>query len=176
VSYFEIYNDYLSDLLLSVASSASSQYSSDPFSGPSGSASSIYSTDLTIIEDKTGQTVIRNLSRPIVSSEEEALNYLFEGETNRSIAEHQMNKTSSRSHCIFTIYFELRSKIDPSAGIIISKLNLVDLAGSERVGKTGTSGNLLVEANNINRSLTYLEQVSFSFFCVFVVCNINYFF
>ena len=31
----------------------------------------------------------------------------FQGETNRSIAAHQLNKQSSRSHCIFTVYLEV---------------------------------------------------------------------
>lgn len=40
-----------------------------------------------------------------------------------------------------------------------SKLHLVDLAGSERVEKTGSSGIVQKEANHINRSLSFLEQV-----------------
>jgi kinesin family protein 6/9 len=43
--------------------------------------------------------------------------------------------------------------------MIFSKLHLVDLAGSERTKKTATSGNQLVEARHINKSLSYLEQV-----------------
>ena len=41
-----------------------------------------------------------------------------------------------------------------------SKLNMVDLAGSERLVKTGTEGALAKEATYINKSLTFLEQVS----------------
>ena len=41
-------------------------------------------------------------------NEEEALNLLFEGETNRAIAMHSLNKASSRSHCIFTLHIESR--------------------------------------------------------------------
>lgn len=40
-----------------------------------------------------------------------------------------------------------------------SKLHIVDLAGSERVNKTGSVGNVQKEANYINRSLSFLEQV-----------------
>jgi kinesin family protein 6/9 len=65
-----------------------------------------------------------------VATEEDALSLLFEGETNRAIAEHQLNRSSSRSHAIFSISLELRSA-DESSHIISSKLNLVDLAGSE---------------------------------------------
>jgi kinesin family protein 6/9 len=95
----------------------------------------------------------------IANNEEDALNYLFEGETTRSIAEHQMNKRSSRSHCIFTVHLEARSRVESSEKVIYSKLNLVDLAGSERLSKTQSEGVTLKEAMHINRSLAYLEQV-----------------
>jgi kinesin family protein 3/17 len=49
-----------------------------------------------------------------------------------------MNKDSSRSHSIFTLYVE-QSMIDEKGNerITLGKLNLVDLAGSERLSKTG---------------------------------------
>lgn len=61
-----------------------------------------------------------------------ALHCLFQGEMNRSIAEHQMNKNSTRSHCVFTIYVEARSRVESSERLVVSKLNLVDLAGTAR--------------------------------------------
>ena len=91
--------------------------------------------------------------------EEDALNMLFEGEINRSYAAHEMNSHSSRSHCIYTIHIEQRSRVESLEKMIYSKLHLVDLAGSERVKKTNTSGGQLVEARHINKSLSYLEQV-----------------
>ena len=39
---------------------------------------------------------VRGLTQQIANSEEEALNYLFEGETNRAIAQHSLNSNSSR--------------------------------------------------------------------------------
>lgn len=51
------------------------------------------------------------LTHQIANSEEEALHLLFEGETNRSIAEHQLNKSSTRSHCIFTLHLDIRYSI-----------------------------------------------------------------
>lgn len=103
--------------------------------------------------------MVRGLAQHIANSEEEALNLLFEGETNRSIAEHQLNKNSTRSHAIFTIHMESRSRVESSEKVIYSKLNLVDLAGSERLSKTKTTGAFLKEAMYINKSLTFLEQV-----------------
>ncbi len=92
-------------------------------------------------------------------NEEEALNCLFEGEQNRTTADNILNKTSSRSHAIFTIHLESRSTIETSEKVIHSQLNLVDLAGNERTKKTGAEGLTLREAAYINRSLSYLEQV-----------------
>lgn len=87
------------------------------------------------------------------------MNLLFEGEANRTISEHQLNKQSTRSHCVFSVYLEMKSRIESSEKVRTSKLNFVDLAGSERVKKTGSTGLTLKEANYINKSLTFLEQV-----------------
>ncbi|XP_036189640.1 kinesin-like protein KIF9 isoform X3 [Myotis myotis] len=83
---------------------------------------------------------------------------LQQGETNRIIGSHTMNKNSSRSHCIFTIYVEARSRTLSDEKYITSKINLVDLAGSERLGKSGSEGRVLKEATYINKSLSFLEQ------------------
>uniref|UniRef100_A0A8C9EQQ9 Kinesin-like protein n=1 Tax=Pavo cristatus TaxID=9049 RepID=A0A8C9EQQ9_PAVCR len=81
------------------------------------------------------------------------------GETNRVIAEHTLNKNSSRSHCIFTIYIESRFRVLSDVRCINSKINLIDLAGSERLSKTGSEGRVLKEAAYINKSLSFLEQI-----------------
>lgn len=70
---------------------------------------------------------------------------MFEGQTNRTISEHKLNKRSSRSHGIFTIVLEMRSKVESSEKILISKINIIDLAGSERTKKTQTDGSVLLE-------------------------------
>jgi kinesin family member 6/9 len=103
-------------------------------------------------------TASRLNSRPCrASTEEEALNLLFLGDTNRMIAETPMNMASSRSHCVFTLHLEVRR---PGEAVVRrSKLHLVDLAGSERVGKSGIDGTILTEAKYINASLHFLEQV-----------------
>jgi kinesin family protein 6/9 len=72
------------------------------------------------------------------SNEEEALNLLFIGDTNRIISSTPMNMASSRSHCIFTAHIVARKAGEDT--IRKSKLNLVDLAGSERVWKSGVDG------------------------------------
>ena len=112
---------------------------------------------VTMQEDEDGNVHMRNLSATMANTEEEALNLLFIGDTNRMIAETPMNLASSRSHCIFTVTIESRGQ--GSDVIRRSKFNLVDLAGSERVHKTQAGGQLLQEAKYINLSLHYLEQV-----------------
>ncbi|KAG2496239.1 hypothetical protein HYH03_005837 [Edaphochlamys debaryana] len=108
-------------------------------------------------EADDGTVSYRNLSMYRANNEEEALNLLFLGDTNRTISETPMNQASSRSHCIFTIHVEARKSGEDV--VRRSKLNLVDLAGSERVSKTGVDGTTLREAKYINLSLHYLEQV-----------------
>ncbi|NXE24259.1 KIF6 protein, partial [Ardeotis kori] len=141
VSYLEIYNECGYDLL-----------------DPRHEASRLEELPkVTIMEDPDQNIHLKNLSLQQATNEEEALNLLFLGDTNRMIAETPMNQASTRSHCIFTIH--ISSKEPGSAIIRRSKLHLVDLAGSERVAKTGVGGHLLTEAKYINLSLHYLEQV-----------------
>ena len=117
----EIYNDQLCDLLRTLNS---------PAENPT----------LTIGDD-AGFVYVKGLSYRIANNEEEALNLLFEGETNRSIGQHFLNKQSSRSHCLFTILVECRSLLSSDDKYTVSKLNLVDLAGSERLAKTNVCNN-----------------------------------
>jgi kinesin family protein 6/9 len=138
VSFLEIYNEALFDLL-----------------APAGAAPA----DLMIIDDPSGSVYCRGLTMTVAATEEDVLNLLFEGTTNRAIAEHQLNKQSSRSHCLFSLHIEQRSRVDSSDRVLASKLHLIDLAGSERVSKTHTTGVVLKEAQYINRSLSFLEQV-----------------
>ncbi|XP_051502173.1 kinesin-like protein KIF6 isoform X2 [Myxocyprinus asiaticus] len=141
ISYLEIYNEAGYDLL-----------------NPQHEASCLEDLPrVTIMEDPDQNIHLKNLSLLQSANEEEALDLLFLGDTNRMIAETPMNQASTRSHCIFTIH--LCSKVLGSATLRHSKLHLVDLAGSERVGKTGVEGQILTEAKYINLSLHYLEQV-----------------
>lgn len=92
-----------------------------------------------------------------VGSEEAALGLMFQGQANRTIAEHKLNKQSSRSHVCFTLIVESQSRFESLEKVAISKLNIIDLAGSERTKKTNSSGGALLEASFINKSLSYLE-------------------
>lgn len=48
--------------------------------------------------------------------------------------------------------------VDPGAPCVGGKLCFVDLAGSEKVAATGSRGELMLEANSINRSLLALGE------------------
>ena len=141
ISYLEIYNENGYDLL-----------------DPSHDTKALEDLPkVHMLEDGEGKMHMSNLSAQLARSEEEALNLLFLGDTNRVISETPMNQASSRSHCIFTISIDFRK---PGSDVVRrSKLHLVDLAGSERVKKTGIEGNSLKEAKYINLSLHFLEQV-----------------
>eukprot|EP00899_Mesostigma_viride_P022312 jgi/Mesvir1/3265/Mv16400-RA.1 len=151
VSYVELYNEMFLDLLSGTSAAAT------PASGGEGAPAG--NPDIVILEDVNHGITVRGLSMPMAATEQEALGLLFEGETNRAIAEHQLNKASSRSHAVFTIHLEIRSRAEGDERIMTSKLNLVDLAGSERLSKTGSHGQVAKEASYINKSLTFLEQV-----------------
>lgn len=69
----------------------------------------------------------------IVKSVPELEKLLIAGIKNRKVGETAMNKDSSRSHSIFTIYVETgEDGADGQQKFRVGKLNLVDLAGSER--------------------------------------------
>lgn len=153
VSYAEIYNELVVDLLRPQTPSS----------------------DLVVTDDPERGVVVKNLTRHSVTSEEEAMRLLFEGEANRAVAEHKLNRASSRSHTVFTVSLELRRGTSADGGgtltapneglssashrLLRSKLNLVDLAGSERLDKTLSAGSVAKEAQHINKSLSFLEQV-----------------
>jgi len=139
VSYMEIYNDRIYDLL------------AEP-----GLANA---DELQIQEDSKGSISVRGLTTVAVTQEADALAMFFEGNANRAIASHSLNVNSSRSHCVFTIYISCRSRVESDGNTTHSKLHFVDLAGSERLSKTGSDGAIAKEAMYINKSLSFLEQV-----------------
>ena len=75
----------------------------------------------------------------------------------RKTASHGYNAQSSRSHLVVTVYVAATNDNDGKG--LRSKLHLIDLAGSERVSKTDASGDMLKEAQFINRSLSALGDV-----------------
>ncbi|GAA47782.1 kinesin family member 6/9 [Clonorchis sinensis] len=140
LSYVEIYNEKMADLLQSAVSNTTAE----PL----------------VISDVGDEVSVKGLLCPQANSLDDALALLFEGELNRTVGTHVLNRVSSRAHTIFTVYLTVRPITDGSPACLrTSRINFVDLAGSERVQKTKSDGRLLKEATFINRSLSFLEQM-----------------
>ena len=85
---------------------------------------------------------------------------LHEGMRNRKSGSHELNADSSRSHSILMVYFI--SEVASEEGHSIKRYGksyFIDLAGSERLKETQSSGGMLTETKNINRSLFVLGKV-----------------
>ncbi|XP_071660705.1 kinesin-like protein KIF13A isoform X3 [Patagioenas fasciata] len=139
VSYMEIYNEKVRDLL-----------------DPKGSRQS-----LKVREHKVLGPYVDGLSQLAVTNFEDIESLMSEGNKSRTVAATNMNEESSRSHAVFNIIvtqtlYDLHSG---NSGEKVSKVSLVDLAGSERVSKTGAAGERLKEGSNINKSLSTLGLV-----------------
>ncbi|XP_063062646.1 kinesin-like protein KIF20A [Engraulis encrasicolus] len=138
VSFYEIYNEQVFDLLQSQTSWKTKKRPS-----------------LRVCDDSNGNSYVRDLRWVNIHNADEASKVLRVGNKNRSAASTKMNQSSSRSHSIFTIKL---LRIDGSDIQGMSELSLCDLAGSERCNKTKTFGERLKEAGNINTSLLILGK------------------
>ena len=153
-SFYEIYNEKVYDLLLAQDAPSSSSSSSSSSSLSEGQHSRVR-------ESSTEGAYVENLTLRPFHTYEEAHAAMQHGLRQRAVAETKMNATSSRSHAVFTINVK-QSMATAAHGPIIermSKIVLVDLAGSERASLTGATGERLIEANNINKSLSALGDV-----------------
>ncbi|KTF77872.1 hypothetical protein cypCar_00049130 [Cyprinus carpio] len=143
VSYMEIYNEKVRDLL-----------------DPKGSRQS-----LKVREHKVLGPYVDGLSQLAVMNFEDIESLMSEGNKSRTVAATNMNEESSRSHAVFSVIvtqtlYDLQSGVSAArlplvfisnSGEKVSKISLVDLAGSERVSKTGAAGERLKEGSNINK-------------------------
>ena len=137
VSYLEIYNEEVQDLL-----------------GKDQQAR------LEVKERPDVGVYVKDLSTAIVNNADDMDKIMTLGNKNRSVGATMMNAHSSRSHAIFTTTIECAEKgADKQTMFRVGKLHLVDLAGSERQSKTGASGQRLKEATKINLSLSTLGNV-----------------
>ncbi|XP_071621710.1 kinesin-like protein KIF12 isoform X3 [Heliangelus exortis] len=132
-SYLEIYNEQVWDLL-------------SP--GPPCA--------LPLRWSKTRGFYVENQLSVDFESLEAIADLLLKGSQRRRTSAHALNKHSSRSHALLTIH--IRSRAPRACPSKQGMLCFVDLAGSERVKETNSSGELSVEANNINRSLLALGK------------------
>ncbi|KAL6986966.1 Kinesin-like protein KIN-7D, chloroplastic [Sarracenia purpurea var. burkii] len=135
VSYLEIYNEVVNDLL-----------------NPAGQ-------NLRIREDSQG-TFVEGIKEEVVLSPAHALSLIAAGEEHRHVGSTNFNLLSSRSHTIFTLTVESSPYGDNCEGgaVNLSQLNLIDLAGSES-SKAETTGVRRKEGSYINKSLLTLGTV-----------------
>ncbi|XP_072282251.1 kinesin-like protein KIF18B [Pyxicephalus adspersus] len=135
ISYLEVYNEQIQDLL-----------------EPKGF--------LAIREDPQKGVVVQGLSFHQPKSAEQLLQMLANGNLNRTQHPTDANASSSRSHAVFQIYVKQQDRTASiSQDIRVAKMSLIDLAGSERASSTNAKGERLREGANINRSLLALINV-----------------
>lgn len=138
VSYLEIYNERVRDLL-NPSSKGNLKVREHPSTGP----------------------YVEDLAKLVVRSFEEIENLMDEGNKARTVAATNMNETSSRSHAVFTLTLTQKRQDSETSMETekVSTISLVDLAGSERATSTGATGARLKEGAEINRSLSTLGRV-----------------
>ena len=132
VSYIEIYNENVIDLLNNEVSSAAT---------------------LMIIEDPMKGVYCPNVKEYVINNSLELKRIICQGNKKRTMAPTNQNKFSSRSHAILQISLERRTFNEEknNYNIYFSKFLVVDLAGSERGGLE--KGKRREEGANINKSL-----------------------
>uniref|UniRef100_A0A8C7RHE5 Kinesin-like protein n=1 Tax=Oncorhynchus mykiss TaxID=8022 RepID=A0A8C7RHE5_ONCMY len=141
VSFYEIYNEFLYDLLEAL-----------PCLQPKKRAI------LRLSDDKQGNPYVKDLTWVQVRSAEEAWRVLRAGRRNQSFASTHLNQNSSRSHSIFsTRILHVHPEANQGQATRISELSVCDLAGSERC-KDQRNEERMKEANNINTSLHTLGR------------------
>lgn len=151
LSYIEIYNNGIFDLLEELAC--------DPITGYKAPQSKI------LREDSNKMMYVHCCTEVEVKSPDEAFNVIYAGQNRRKVARTALNETSSRSHSVFNIRVVQAPLDDRGEEVIkddepvcVSQLSLVDLAGSERAVRTKNQGDRLKEAANINNTLMVLRN------------------
>ena len=141
VSYLEIYNEVIRDLL--------------------NPRNNVVKGGLKVREHAKMGVFVQGLSRLVAESYDDMDKFLTLGGKERTVAATKMNAASSRSHAVFTIHFTQSVKEEGVNDPVrrTSKINLIDLAGSEHQANTGATGARMKEACSINKSLSALSNV-----------------
>lgn len=155
VSYLEIYNEKIHDLLSPSAAGT----------GPGASQQE----EIKLREDSKRGVYASPLKEEIVQSPTQLLRVIARGDHARRTGSTQYNARSSRSHAVVQIVVESRERVPSSSsvqdarraattsgGVRVSTLSLIDLAGSERAAE---SKERRTEGAHINKSLLTLGTV-----------------
>ncbi|KAF2815978.1 kinesin-domain-containing protein [Mytilinidion resinicola] len=144
LSYLEIYNETIRDLLV-----------------PGGSKQG-----LMLREDANQAVSVAGLSSHRPQNVQEVMDMIVRGNEFRTMSPTEANATSSRSHAVLQI--NVSSK-DRNAAVnephTMATLSIIDLAGSERASATKNRGERLLEGANINKSLLALGS------CINALCD-----
>lgn len=148
VSYLEIYNEQVKDLLTTEPTQIKIQHGA-----------------------KVG-TILTGVKEPVVLNPQQVLALLKAGEAHRHVGSTDMNEKSSRAHTLFKLIIESKERVfspstpdgkvstgSSSGAVRTSTLSLVDLAGSENAKMTNTFGDRAIEAKFINMSLLTLSTI-----------------
>ncbi|KAJ4309847.1 tubulin-dependent ATPase kip3, partial [Neodidymelliopsis sp. IMI 364377] len=144
LSYLEIYNETIRDLLVEGGSKA----------------------NLMLREDSNQAVSVAGLTSHRPQDVNEVMDMIVRGNDLRTMSPTEANATSSRSHAVLQI--NVSSK-DRNASVnephTMATLSIIDLAGSERASATKNRGARLTEGANINKSLLALGS------CINALCD-----
>jgi len=154
LTYLEIYNDELRDLLSETMQGETTILS------PSSSTLKLRDHGSNTAEG----IVVQGLTRVAVDSMADVHTYMEQAHRNRTTGSTRLNERSSRSHAICTLTVTTKTTSASRSGAhstntTQAKLTLVDLAGSERIKETGVVGLQQQESININKDLFVLGKV-----------------
>ena len=144
LSYLEIYNETIRDLLV-----------------PGGSK-----TGLMLREDANQAVSVAGLSSHRPQTVQEVMDMIVRGNEYRTMSPTEANATSSRSHAVLQINVSQKDRnADINEPHTMATLSIIDLAGSERASATKNRGERLIEGANINKSLLALGS------CINALCD-----
>ncbi|KAI0810130.1 kinesin motor domain-containing protein [Xylaria sp. FL0064] len=144
LSYLEIYNETIRDLLV-----------------PGGSKQG-----LMLREDSNQAVTVQGLTSHHPKDVQEVMDMIVQGNEYRTVSPTDANATSSRSHAVLQINIAMKER---NAAVnephTMATLSIIDLAGSERASATKNRGERLIEGANINKSLLALGS------CINALCD-----
>ena len=144
LSYLEIYNETIRDLLV-----------------PGGSKQA-----LMLREDANQAVSVAGLSSHHPQNVQEVMDMIVRGNEYRTMSPTEANATSSRSHAVLQINVAQKDRnADIKEPHTMATLSIIDLAGSERASATKNRGERLQEGANINKSLLALGS------CINALCD-----
>ncbi|PLW25709.1 hypothetical protein PCANC_28292 [Puccinia coronata f. sp. avenae] len=141
ISYLEIYNETIRDLL-------------NP------------NAPVLNLREANSSVSVPGLSTLTPESASDVIALISSGNSHRTVHGTEANAVSSRSHAVMSVNIRRKPK---TAGLIddwtVATLSVIDLAGSERASVTKNKGDRLLEGANINKSLLALGN------CINALCD-----